>query len=431
MEAGASIGTIIFFPLELISGILVFCLPLEKKNHFIFRMTGLSIVGLLVIYFTTTSGVGYASDTDTNLFWSLFGCGLIFFFTVMLVWSCCRITLKEAIYCGTCAYLTEHIAYCIRGILGSLFGEKFSVSGTVPYFIIYILVYVTAYFIFSKRMVRDKHYVTSALNSLGLMLCALFIVLVMSILASTYHFEKIHFIYAMFSCFFVLFSQIKQQNQIALQEKLTIQQQLWIKHKAQYEMSRENIDLINQKCHDLKHQISALKKIKDLEQQKKAISSIEDSVMIYDSILETGNEILDTVLTEKSMICNSNHITMTCIADGKLLDFMDSIDLYTLFGNAMDNAIESVLKLENEEMRFINVQIYEKVDLIFIQLENRYAGEVEMNDGLPVSQKEDNGYHGFGLKSIQQMAEKYHGFITIETENQIFLLRITIPKNNV
>ena len=153
---------------------------------------------------------------------------------------------------------------------------------------------------------------------------------------------------------------------------------------------------------------------------------MEESVTIYDSVVNTENEYLNTVLTEKSLLCKKNSITLTCIADGNILGFMDAVDLYTLFGNALDNAMEAVMKLKAEE-RFINLLLYEKAGLIFIQIENYFQGEIQMEEGLPVTTKTEKAYHGFGVKSIVEIVEKYHGFVTIETENQIFLLRITIP----
>ena len=111
--------------------------------------------------------------------------------------------------------------------------------------------------------------------------------------------------------------------------------------------SAENVDLINRKCHDLKHQIAALRRISDRREREESIQALEQSVMIYDSVVKTGNDILDTVLTEKSLLCESRGITLTCVADGDCLDFMDGVDIYTIFGNALDNAIESVTPLDD------------------------------------------------------------------------------------
>lgn len=85
--------------------------------------------------------------------------------------------------------------------------------------------------------------------------------------------------------------------------------------------------------------------------------------MIYDSVVKTGNHILDTVLTGKSLLCEARGVTLTCVADGDL----------------------------------------------------------------PGTSKEDVGYHGFGLKSIRYTAEKYGGFLTVQNDDEIFLFRVTIP----
>lgn len=59
-------------------------------------------------------------------------------------------------------------------------------------------------------------------------------------------------------------------------------------------------------------------------------------------------------------------IILNCMADGACLDFMDAVDIYTIFGNALDNAIESVSKLEDPEQRMISVMVFSRADLIFL-----------------------------------------------------------------
>ena len=117
----------------------------------------------------------------------------------------------------------------------------------------------------------------------------------------------------------------------------------------------------------------------------------------------------------------------TCVADGRQLSFLDPIDLYTLFGNALDNAIENVRKLPQVERRVISLTVFEKPGLSVIQLENYYDGELRFQDGLPVTSKADREDHGFGMRSIRSLAEKYGGSISIDGENSIFLLSITLP----
>ncbi len=87
---------------------------------------------------------------------------------------------------------------------------------------------------------------------------------------------------------------------------------------------------------------------------------------------KTGNEILDTLLSEKSLICEARDITMHCVIDGKKL--LDSIDIYALFGNAIDNAIECVEKFSEKEMRFIDICVAEKQHFYISVFESNRAG---------------------------------------------------------
>jgi sensor histidine kinase regulating citrate/malate metabolism len=202
---------------------------------------------------------------------------------------------------------------------------------------------------------------------------------------------------------------------------------MWHQQQDQYQLTQENIDIINRKCHDLKHQIRALSDMQNGEQKDAFISNIEEAIMIYDASIDTGNKALDTVIMEKSLFCKEHGITLSCIADGTKLDFMDIIDLYTIFGNALDNAIESVDKLEDKEKKVVVVKVFTKDELLMIQVENYLDSELVFQNELPVTTKEEKYFHGFGIKSIQYTVHKYNGCITINTDRRLFQLQILIP----
>ena len=90
------------------------------------------------------------------------------------------------------------------------------------------------------------------------------------------------------------------------------------------------------------------------EEKAHYLDAMEQEIRSYEAQNKTGNEVLDTILTSKSLYCQQHGITLTCVADGAALDFMDTMDLCSLFGNALDNAIESVEKLPDSEQRLIH-----------------------------------------------------------------------------
>lgn len=198
---------------------------------------------------------------------------------------------------------------------------------------------------------------------------------------------------------------------------------------AQYRMSRDSIDMINRKYHDLKHQISALRAESDAEIRNRWLDEMESDIQTYEAQNKTGNSVLDVLLTGKSLYCQKHKINFTVVADGKPLAFMDAMDICTLFGNALDNAIECERKIADKEKRMIHLTLNTQKQFLLLQVENYCPETPDFRYGLPVTTKGNTDYHGFGLKSIQFTSEKYGGTTTFCTENNWFVLKVLIPLN--
>ncbi len=204
--------------------------------------------------------------------------------------------------------------------------------------------------------------------------------------------------------------------------------------KAQYDKYRNyqtTFDLINMKYHDLKHQIAGLRADMSQEQRSQWIDSLEQELEAYKPEMETGNSVLDTLISGKMMNCRANNIKITCVADGNLLDFMHVADICTIFGNALDNAIENVTLIEDPEKRLIHIAVSEKKNFVLIQINNYCESQIMLKNGYPVTTKADKESHGFGLKSIRYTVEKYHGTVTFDLNKNWFELKILIPRGGV
>jgi sensor histidine kinase regulating citrate/malate metabolism len=177
----------------------------------------------------------------------------------------------------------------------------------------------------------------------------------------------------------------------------------------------------------LKNQIIAIRTEKDADIRKKYLEDLENSIKYYEAQYKTGNEVLDTILTSKLITCLDNNIIVTCIADGKLLNFISAMDLCSIFGNAIDNAIESVLKIDDKEKRLIKIATYAENELLLIRFENFYLNPLQISHGNFVTTKKDTRFHGYRLKSIKSTVEKYGGNVSITTSNNWFRLIILIP----
>lgn len=193
-----------------------------------------------------------------------------------------------------------------------------------------------------------------------------------------------------------------------------------------YEASQKNIEAINMKCHDLKHQIAAMKKMGNKGDSGEYISELENEVMIYESFAKSGNDALDIILTEKGLVCQQNGIKLSIIADGTAISFMTYNDIYSLFGNAMDNAIESLLKEKDPEKKILDLRVEKKGGMAYVYIENYSASAPQMKQGNFVTSKKEDG-HGYGTKSMAYVVHKYHGNITFTYRDSVFAVYILMP----
>ncbi len=199
---------------------------------------------------------------------------------------------------------------------------------------------------------------------------------------------------------------------------------------VQYKQSRESIDLINYKYHDLKHQIAYLRSERDSAKREAYLDRMEEEIKQYEAQNKTGNAVLDTVLTSKSLYCAKHDITFTCVADGTLLEFMDVMDICNIFGNALDNAIECELKIPDKEKRLIHVTVSKQKNFLILRFENYFEGNLKTKDGDILTTKDEKEHHGYGIKSIRYIINKYDGALTVETKENWFEMKALIPIKN-
>lgn len=199
---------------------------------------------------------------------------------------------------------------------------------------------------------------------------------------------------------------------------------------AQYDQYRnylQGIELINIIYHDLKHQIAGMRAEMDPQKRELWMTQLEEELEDFRPEQQTGNAVLDTLIAGKTAVMRTNRIKFTCVADGSLLGNIHVTDICSIFGNALDNAIESVAQEVDPERRLIHLTVTERNGFIFIMMSNYCRAEVNFKDGLPVTSKADRKKHGYGLRSIRHAVHKYDGTLTTQIKNDTFELKILIP----
>jgi sensor histidine kinase regulating citrate/malate metabolism len=226
----------------------------------------------------------------------------------------------------------------------------------------------------------------------------------------------------------MLYAHLLQCSEAKTKRELEAVQNVLQSLYQQYKQWRESINLINYKYHDLKHQIEFLRNEPDAAKRDDFLNQMEDEIKNYELQNKTGNSVLDTVLTGKSLYCNKHGITLTTVVDGTLLDFLNAMDICSIFGNALDNAIESELKIPVKEKRLIHVTVTKQKSFLLIRFENYYEGDLKyQGKGNLVTTKKEKGFHGYGIKSIKYTVNKYDGAVNIKAENHWFDMEILIP----
>ncbi|SDZ76911.1 GHKL domain-containing protein [Pseudobutyrivibrio sp. ACV-2] len=418
--------------LEMLLPVLGICIVLNKHKHPILKGALCVAIGLIVdmaiIWIFKLLGYEGSEFSDVNSMSNYFVL-LIWFMAIWLIviigiYIVFEVTFQEALYLFAVSYAIEHIFYCIRELVSFASGSNISDNHPVLYSICLIASFLLAYLWFAKKTVMNGKYLIETLSATGATVIILIVVWFFSLVASFNNIGHIHAIYAILSCLFILINQRAQLINENEKQKFKIKEQLWKDTQIRYQFSKDAMAVVNQHYHDMKHQINALASMENDEKRRGILAEMENDIAVYDAVVRTGNELIDTVLTEKKLICHSKDIQMSCIADGMQLKFMDEIDLYTLLGNALDNAIEANEKISEASKRWISIQIQNKKGIVLVEIINPFTGTIKMKNGMPVTSKTDRLNHGYGTQSIKNIVEKYNGQMIIKTENEKYLLRI-------
>lgn len=399
------------------------------------------LVYLIAFFFPIPSSFGYSGWYLSILCLALFATT---FAALMFVH---KITVKCGLFCAIMAYTVQHLSYEIFTLFSILFSMTYhqdiygntvidfsSINpGTAVVCLVYldIFVFVCGFcYFFMRKYLREN----TGFKVNGMMVVYSAGILLIDIVLNAFvvyveeynaQYETIICIFNVLCCVLVFYIQIAAVKQQDSEKEIEGMSAIIAQMHKQYELSRSNIDLINRKCHDLKYQFARLRSKGTFDEEE--IRSIEEAIDIYDRKVQTGNDVLDVILTEKNLLCRSKNIKFSYMADCARLTFLREGELYALFGNLMDNAIEAVMSLDDPEKRVVGLNIHAVGEMVSITVENYFEGELEFNGALPKTRKEDAGYHGYGLLSVKSIVESHGGDLSISAAGGVFTVTVLLP----
>ena len=397
----------------LIAAMLMFSHGLPKKDHFQRRL-------FLWALFSLFAAAAIPIITDS--LWYVTSVFLVMYLLSMLtVRICYRVSWPMVFFIAAAAFSADHIASMLDSTVALFAPEILQYTDTgllnLPVLFNYGLCRVLVFGLVDLLIVRKNRDVDDDsirfAPSLLILIISLIVNLYMNIVFSNLVTDR--------SFWLSLFNFAMN---IVISLLLLLCQYAMVREgREQYRISKENVEAISMKCHDLKHLLLALRGVID----SKEFDSMMETIDSYGAEIQTNNEVLDVVFQEKNFRCRKLGIQFTCIIDGTAVDFMGTTDQYILFGNLLDNAIEAVSQLPEGEIKNIQVTVRRDKGFVIITTENGYAGELQWDGGRLRTSKKDKQSHGYGILSIEKIVHKYGGRYSINTEDQIFAMNIVLP----
>lgn len=343
-----------------------------------------------------------------------------------------------ALFCATAGYTLQNLASGLEVLCAILASHRSSGELPEPWANILglgipLVVYAIGYLSFVRQIDRNGLSGVSDKSMLAMFLVVVLVIINFDILIKSLSWGSVKYtslillrIVHSALCAFVLFAEYEILYARRMSDEKAETERLLAERQRQYRLSKENIDAINIKCHDIRHQIRHFADGSDVV-DREALKDIAREVNVYDSVVETGNEALDTILTEKNLACSQENITLSYIADSASLGFMAPSDIYSFFGNALDNAIEATRTIEDPERRNISLNVARRGAMVAVSVENFYATEPQFDGDLPRSTKGDDANHGFGVRSMRSTVERYGGTLHVGTNDGVFYLNALLP----
>ncbi len=224
-----------------------------------------------------------------------------------------------------------------------------------------------------------------------------------------------------------------EHQELLKRQFLTEQKQL------QYRQQMKATEDVNRRYHDLKHYLHGLDALlsdsrQDLmpqrAQMQQFLQSIHREIDPYTQICRTGSSVMDTLLSQYLQECKSKNICLLLHVDAHRIDFIQTMDLCSLLGNAMDNAIEAASTVPENHTQFpreITVNIGISDAFLLMRFHNYFIGRRKTDKTGFLTTKADAARHGYGLGSIEAITEKYGGSSSVDCKDNTFTLHILIP----
>ena len=335
-----------------IVGILLFASLLPHRDHFGLRAVAACVI-LFIVHVTLSAAFLSVEAAQTgpyfysaqffvfSLLLIAFVVGTIFVFDTS-VWT--------ALFCCSAGYTVQNLASGATELVWSIIGGGSVASGAyqsperfIIGFVCAVIVYGVAFFLITRQLLRDGLQRIEDRSMLIMMAVTILVIIGFDLLIKGLTEQGLALVSVVLlrifhglACIFTIVMEFQLLITRRAETERDIMEQVLAEHERQYEAARESVAAVNARMHDIRHSVIRLANNEGVGRD--ALREMLQEIEVYDSTIKTGNEALDTVLSEKRLTLSRDGIALSCVADGTALAFMSPADIYALFSAMLDGA---------------------------------------------------------------------------------------------
>lgn len=405
---------------------LVFCLPLRHRPHFWARACGMLLPLLLLAQLLDPLAQSTTLWQQQLLLLVLY----VSFFALLggMIYLCTDINKKGALYCAVWSLLIAQCAYeswCFLELQFTRYGHPLNMASLWAVLVQLLsgaVFFAAVYILLARQLPYKGEYHIGPRQLFSAFFIGILFMVQAAVLdnARAEHAPlslTVTILIGQFYFITLLYFQSELFKKSAMEKEMNELNLLYERQRQQYQVARQNVNIINKRCHELRVQIAALRKLAPDAVPRETLEEAENAARLYDAGANSGNEVLDVVLTEKTLLCQSRRVQLNAVANGSCLQGFEPGDLYALFANALDYAIEGAVRTPDPARRNIDLLVCVRQSFIVINVISP-AREPE------AAATRTEAYE---LKVLRRIVQKYSGTLTTETQNGFFAIKIIFP----
>lgn len=436
----SQLDSLIIVGIQLLAAMSIFTWRQPRRDRFYLRASSVCAVALAVAVLASwaSSALTLTSASGGGVFVQFVAFAVVAVALIALIMFCYDLPMQNAALLAVASYSAQNLSDSIGGlylvILSAVTGGTPVGSGTgwttsIPAaltdnrlitLVSTAIVYLACWWFFARQLKGTFHIRRRDWKVVFLFFAMLFFEIVFDLtlknvmyLDMTFYqhlvfsLTKVTLVVFLLAVEFGIFLSYHMEAEVKAMSRIVEEQ------GRQYELTRESMEAVNRRVHDIRHQVVRLVN-DETDADRELLRDISHEFRVFDTQVKTGSDALDVVLREKSLVCERYSVTLTCIADGRALAFLTAAELYALVGSALDAAIVTAKGVADARRRSISLVASKRAGMMTLHVECYSDAPAEV-------------WSGHWLATIRAIAERHAGTAVTGADAGTASLNVLIP----